>query len=237
MLKPPTNFDVAVHTMEAKMGRGFLKRVAPEREPEQLNKFMSEIYITSDEHYGHEAIIRYLKRPFTGIWEMRDALIERHNKTVPKTGNHLTIHAGDLFWRTMSTKDAADTLHAMNGKHAFLFGNHDEIMEDSPWLCSQFEWVKGENKVGGAHLIRFNNKKLLVSHFAHRVWERSHKGSYHVYGHSHQGLPPMGYSFDIGVEGHDYRPWSLEEIFSRMETFEQHHVIPRERVWDGKSDE
>jgi calcineurin-like phosphoesterase family protein len=69
------------------------------------------------------------------------------------------------------------------------------------------------------------------------VWERSHKGSYHVYGHSHQELPPSGKSFDIGVEGHDYRPWSLEEIWSRMDTLEQGHVIPKDKIWAGKSDE
>ena len=198
---------------------------------------MSEIYITSDEHYGHENIIKYCKRPFVNVREMRDYIIAQHNKKVPRSPNVLTIHAGDMFWNTLTQKEASEILYQLNGKHAFLYGNHDELMEQEPWLRSQFVWVKGENKVGGAHLLNFHNKKLLVSHFAHRVWERSHKGSYHVYGHSHQGLPPLGKSFDIGVEGHDYSPWSLEEIFSRMETLEQHHVIPVEKRWPGKYDE
>ena len=44
----------------------------------------------------------------------------------------------------------------------------------------------------------------------------------------------QGLSFDIGVEGHDYAPWSLEEIESKMSKLEQHHVIKPEDKWEGK---
>lgn len=193
------------------------------------------IFVTSDEHYGHENIIKHCKRPFADVYEMRDYIIAQHNKKVPHSSECLTIHAGDMFWNDLTTKECADILYQLNGRHAFLYGNHDELIENNLWLRLQFLWCKGENKVGGAHILNFQNRKLLISHFAHRVWERSHKGSYHVYGHSHQGLPPLGQSFDIGVEGHDYSPWSLEEIFSRMETLEPHHIIEKEKRWPGKS--
>jgi calcineurin-like phosphoesterase family protein len=194
---------------------------------------MSEIFITSDEHYGHENIIKYCKRPFANVYEMRDYIIAQHNKKVPRSPNVLTIHAGDMFTH-LTRKEATDVLYQLNGKHAFIYGNHDELIESDPWIRDQFMWVKGENKVGGAHLLNFQNKKLLVSHFAQRVWERSHKGSYHVFGHSHQELEPLGQSFDIGVEGHDYSPWSLEEIWAKMETLKPHHVIARDKQWPGK---
>jgi calcineurin-like phosphoesterase family protein len=63
-----------------------------------------------------------------------------------------------------------------------------------------------------------------------RTWEKSHKGSWHVFGHSHQELPPYGKSFDIGVEGHNYAPWSLEEIAAKMETLPDAHAITG-KVW------
>jgi len=188
-------------------------------------------FITSDEHYGHENIIQYCDRPYANAREGIDLMIQRHNSVVPRNKNIVTLHAGDMFWNTLTEKEAQDILYQLNGSHAFLYGNHDELMERSPWLRSQFLFVKGENKVGGAHLLNWQNKKILVSHFAHRVWERSHKGSWHVYGHSHQELPPSGRSFDIGVEGHDYCPWALEEIAQRMETLD-YHVITK--VWSGK---
>jgi len=65
-----------------------------------------------------------------------------------------------------------------------------------------------------------------------RVWPKSHQGHWMVYGHSHQELPPQGLSFDIGVEGHNYAPWSLEEIESKMNKLTQHHVIAKDAVWD-----
>ena len=192
-------------------------------------------FITSDEHYGHEKIIEYLHRPYATVREGIELMIARHNEVVPRNKNIVTLHAGDMFWNTLTQEEAADILYKLNGSHAFLYGNHDELMERSPWLRAAFVFVKGENKIGGAHIVKWQNTKILVSHFAHRVWERSHKGSYHVFGHSHQELPPMGKSFDIGVEGHNYRPWSLEEIDAKMKTLGQHHVITKDSLWNGKS--
>jgi hypothetical protein len=42
-----------------------------------------------------------------------------------------------------------------------------------------------------------------------RVWNRSHHGSWHLYGHSHGRLPepPTLLSMDVGVDTHDFRPW------------------------------
>lgn len=186
---------------------------------------MSNVFITSDEHYGHERIIELANRPFTSVEEMNETIVERHNKVVPDNRNFLTIHVGDMFWHTMTGPEALAILSRLNGRHAFLYGNHDELMAKSDILRMGFEWVRGENKVPSGHLLNFNKHKLTLSHFAQRVWEGSHKGHWHCYGHSHNALPGLGKSFDIGVDGHDFTPWSLEEIEQRMETLQPHHTI------------
>lgn len=193
---------------------------------------MSDTFITSDEHYGHNNIIQFCNRPFANTGEMRETLIERHNKVVPNKKSYLTIHAGDMFWQTMDPVDAAGILLRLHGRHAFLFGNHDELIERTPALQNFFEWVRGENDEASSHTVHFNKHRLVISHFALRVWPKSHKGAWHVFGHSHQELKPLGKSFDIGVEGHNYTPWSLEEIAAKMETLENHHVIPADKVWN-----
>src|ERR1700686_4768566 len=106
---------------------------------------MSDIFITSDEHSGHEKIITYVNRPFTSVEEQTETLIERHNKKVPNKKSYLTIHAGDLFWETMGETEAIQIIRRLNGRHAFLYGNHDDLMERSMNLRSQFEWVRGMN--------------------------------------------------------------------------------------------
>ncbi len=53
-----------------------------------------------------------------------------------------------------------------------------------------------------------------------------------LYGHSHNELPTVGKSIDIGVDGHNFEPWSLEEIEVKMATLPQAHIITN--VWPGK---
>jgi calcineurin-like phosphoesterase family protein len=188
------------------------------------------IFITSDEHYGHERIIQYVNRPFTSVEEQTETMIERHNKAVPDKSSNLTIHAGDMFWNTMRPEKASEILYRLHGKHAFIYGNHDELLERTEWMHPQFEWMVGTNKASGTHIVHWQNHTIVINHFAMRTWEKSHKGSWHVFGHSHQELPPYGKSFDIGVEGHNYAPWSLEEIAAKMETLPDAHAITG-KVW------
>ena len=195
---------------------------------------MSDTFITSDEHYGHNNIIQFCNRPFSSTEEMKEAIIERHNKKVPNKKSYLTIHAGDMFWQTMTVAEALEILIRLHGRHAFLYGNHDELMEESRFLPDAFEWVRGVNKENTSHSVKFNKHLLVISHFAQRVWQNSHKGSWHVYGHSHGEIPELGHSFDIGVDSHNFEPWSLEEIEAKMLKTESHHVIPASKAWKGK---
>jgi calcineurin-like phosphoesterase family protein len=194
---------------------------------------MSDVFITADEHYGHEKIIQYCSRPFTCADEMNEFIIEQHNKTVPDKKSFLTIHVGDLFWHTMTREQAERILGRLNGRHAFIYGNHDELMEKYEHSFREhLDWIKGENKDSGTHRLKFNNNEMTLCHYAMRVWNRSHKGSWMLYGHSHNELPVIGKSFDIGVDGHNFTPWSLEEIEEKMKTLPQHHIITN--VWRGK---
>jgi calcineurin-like phosphoesterase family protein len=208
---------------------GRVSRADSTGESEAMN-----IFVTADEHYGHRNIITFCKRPFQDVNHMREALIERHNWKVPDSPTSLTIHVGDMFWNSMEEKDCYDILHRLHGKHAFIFGNHDEVIERSPWLKEQFAWIVGKNKASGIEILNYEGTKLVLCHYAMRVWERSHKGSWMCFGHSHDELPVVGKSFDIGVDGHDYFPWSLKEIKAKMDTLEQGHVIKPEDVWPGK---
>lgn len=186
---------------------------------------MANIFITSDEHYGHKRIIELANRPFESVEQMNREIIARHNAKVPNNKNVTVIHAGDMFWHTLLPSEAIQILSQLHGSHVFLYGNHDELIEKTAILRSMFVSVTGENKAGGSKILRFNKRSLTINHFAQRVWQSSHNGHWHVYGHSHDALPGLGKSFDIGVDGHDFFPWSLEEIEVKMETLKQHHYV------------
>jgi uncharacterized protein len=55
---------------------------------------------------------------------------------------------------------------------------------------------------------------VVICHYAMRVWNRSHHGAWHRYGHSHGNLPdtPTSLSMDVGVDTHDFRRWRFDEI-------------------------
>jgi calcineurin-like phosphoesterase family protein len=58
----------------------------------------------------------------------------------------------------------------------------------------------------------------IIKYYAMRVGDRSHHGAGHLYGHSYGRLPddPASLSFDVGVDAHEFRPWSFEEVCERM---------------------
>ena len=167
---------------------------------------------TADEHYGHKKIIEFCKRPFANIDEMREALIAAHNAKV-KPGD-LTYHVGDMFWRTLPIREAVDIMSRLNGQHAFIWGNHDELLEDYVGLRERF--VKYGDIL---HLDKTATMpKVVLCHYAMRVWRGSHNGTFHLYGHSHAALPEANtLSFDCGVDGtSDFAPWSEAEIVAKM---------------------
>ena len=172
---------------------------------------MPNTFFTADEHYGHSNIIKFCKRPFSGTDEMRETLIANHNKVVKPRDS--VYHLGDIFWRTLTPEQAVDIRSRLNGDHYFVWGNHDQLMEQSYRLRSLFLGCRDvvNLKIG-------NYPNIFLSHYAHRVWNGSHRGAYHLFGHTHGVLPDDGsLSFDVGVDAQNFTPVSLEEVHAKMQ--------------------
>jgi len=171
------------------------------------------IWFTSDTHYGHANIIRFCERPFATKEEMDEALIERFNECV-KPGDTV-YHLGDFSF----ARDPALVFRRLNGNKHLILGNHDWKRERELRKLS-WGWVKD------VYMLRVGKKtKIWLSHYAHRVWPNGHHGSIHLYGHSHNGLPDVGKSCDVGVDAWDYKPVHLDVILKTMEKREviKHH--------------
>jgi calcineurin-like phosphoesterase family protein len=176
---------------------------------------MPNIFFTSDEHYGHQNIIsKFQFRPFSGVEEMTEELISRHNSVV-KSGD-LVYHLGDMFWRTLPYPKAVEIMDRLNGQHYYIRGNHEELMDKHPFLREKFIWVKDLAVIHPPGPPK--HPGIVLCHYAMRVWTRSHTGRYHLYGHSHGGLPENdSLSFDVGVDCNNYYPVSLEQVNERMQ--------------------
>jgi calcineurin-like phosphoesterase family protein len=184
-------------------------------------------FVTSDEHHGHEGIIRLCNRPFANVREMSDSIIDRHNAKVRQASNPLTIHVGDMFWKTLSTEDVCSIMRRMLGRHAYVAGNHEEVFERGDGLKNFFSMWEQRTQ------FKHNKRFYVLDHYAGRVWNKSHRGSVLLYGHSHGELPELGRSFDIGVDCHNFEPWTMAELEAKAVTLKPHHVIPVDKLVPG----
>jgi len=162
---------------------------------------MSNVFFTADSHFGHFNILRYQNRPYKSAEEMDEGLISNWNSVVSK--NDIVYHLGDFTFG--SVKKYTDRL---NGNINLIIGNHDNLEQCHGHFCS----------IHASMTAKIGSEKIFLSHFAHRVWDRSHYNVPSLYGHSHGHLPAYGKSFDCGVDTHNYFPYSWEEVKAVLDT-------------------
>lgn len=170
------------------------------------------IFFTSDTHFKHKNIITYCNRPFENVKEMDETMISNWNKKVKSKDT--IYHLGDFIFNKRNNTDIVEEyLNKLNGKKILIIGNHDKINTIK---------AKGWDNVYTLHELNIDKYcKITLCHYAMRVWNKSHHGTWHLYGHSHGKLPGQGLSFDVGVDCNNFEPLSLDEISDRMEKIKQ----------------
>ncbi|MFN3852492.1 MAG: metallophosphoesterase [Spirosomataceae bacterium] len=169
---------------------------------------MKTIWFTSDHHFGHKNICKFSNRPFDSVEEMDEELIKRWNERVKP--NDDVYHLGDVG--LCNSARLREILEQLNGNIFLIRGNHDGAAESCK---SRFEWIKDYYKLKIQDTgFEGGEQSIILMHYAMRVWDKSHWGTYQLYGHSHGELPddPNLLSFDVGVDCHNYYPISWEEV-------------------------
>lgn len=173
---------------------------------------MKNLYFTSDHHFGHKNIIKFSNRPFNSVEEMNELMIQRWNEKVGP--NDEVYHLGDVG--LMSQSQLQSILDRLNGKIYLIKGNH----EKAALACHRrFEWIKDYYELVVKDSSTKRGEQLIVlCHYALREWNASHWGTYHLYGHSHGSLEdwPHSRSFDVGVDCHEFYPFSYTEVKAIM---------------------
>lgn len=175
------------------------------------------IWFTSDMHLGHSRILEYSTRPFKNVEEMDETIINNWNSVVDTKDTVYLL--GDVSFHPK--EKTLNILAKLKGTINLIRGNHDKRL--SPEALKRFGFVKDLHtvKVSDADAVGGGGtQNIILCHYALRVWEKSHYGAWSLYGHSHSTLPELqGYkSFDIGVDGHNFFPWSYEEVKAKMAT-------------------
>ena len=173
---------------------------------------MNTTYFTADTHFGHENIIKYTKRPFATANHMDEILIANWNSVVGPDDE--VYHLGDFA--LCNVEPCKRILDRLNGKIYLIRGNHEKTALSMP---DRFEWVKDYHEMYHPDPAGNGKQMIVLMHYAMRVWNASHHGSWQLYGHSHGTLPddPTLLSIDVGVDCHGYAPISFQQIRKIME--------------------
>lgn len=169
------------------------------------------IWFIADTHFGHANIIKYCNRPFKSVWEMDDAMINRWNSVVDS--NDIVFHLGDFA--LCAPGYAKSILEKLNGKIYLAVGSHEKTVLRGK-LYKYFEDIQE------SYYIEVGEQDIFVSHCCHKVWHKSHRGTWHCFAHSHGGLDQYseteGKLLDVGVDTHNFYPVSYENIEVIMES-------------------
>lgn len=157
------------------------------------------IWFTSDHHFGHARIIEMAKRPFSSVEEMDEEMIRRWNAVVSR--GDLVYHLGDFAFA-----EHDPYLNRLNGQKHLILGNHDH--------SNRWKKARGWQTVDELRHIKHEGEAppIVLCHYGLRVWNRSHYGALHFYGHSHGSLPGDHQSCDVGVDCWGFKPVTLDEI-------------------------
>jgi calcineurin-like phosphoesterase family protein len=182
-------------------------------------KFGTNIYFTSDQHFGHENIIRFAERPFKDVVEMEKELIRRWNETVPNSAHVFILGDFSFIGRIEYIKDIVNEL---NGFKHLIFGNHDHqngFTRDS--VISLFDSAQDYLEIQVNDNEMETPQRIILSHYPMLTWNQKLNGSWQLFGHIHSGpntiaaeayLPLNMVQYDVGVDNNDYKPISYEEI-------------------------
>lgn len=214
----------------------------------KVNLEQQNIWFTSDNHYGHGNVIKYSNRPFltyedkaersniflvdgmdkrfkpssASVYKMDEEMIALHNSVVQQ--KDIVRFNGDFAF--YDVPEIERILKRLNGQKHLVLGNHDKnIRKNIRALTGPalFQSIKDYEEVTVIEpqpdvTQPTHRKKIILLHYGMRVWNHSHHGSWHLYGHSHGSLESHGKSTDCGVDATwitgkaEYRPFSYDEV-------------------------
>jgi calcineurin-like phosphoesterase family protein len=178
----------------------------------------NKVWFSSDFHFGHKNIAGPAVsnwnggyRNFESVHEMNKTITQTINKYVAE--DDILYFLGDFCFGGHSTTPAyrhsllCKTIHLCRGNHDVHIDKYKDLFTS----INDVMWSKERN-----------DRPIFMSHYSHRIWPHSHKGTIHLYGHSHNSIPTHGKSMDVGIDVAyamfgEYRPFELGEIINIMD--------------------
>jgi calcineurin-like phosphoesterase family protein len=162
------------------------------------------LFFTADTHFGDHRTLNILRRPFSSVAEMDNALVAAWNEVVG-AGDEIW-HLGDFARRAGAVPDL---LAELNGTKHLLRGNVDQ-----PATADAAGWASVQDYAE----LTVDGTLLVLCHYPFRSWNSQHRGAINLHGHSHGRLKPVARQFDVGVDARGFRPTTLQALLGMSES-------------------
>ena len=176
------------------------------------------VHFVSDLHFWHRRISELTGRPFASLEAMHEGLISAWNGQVALTDDVYVL--GDFSFGT--ARRTLEILGELNGRKFLIRGNHDHFGADLfEWTRDLYTALVHDPEAPAAD--ERGRQRIVLCHFPILIWDRRHRGAWHLHGHSHGTLPEDAGSLraDVGVDatarrGLGYRPLAYFEVKALM---------------------
>ena len=179
------------------------------------------IWIASDWHFNHDREFIYKARGFDSIYDMNEAIIERHNEVVSPLDTVYVL--GDLCLGGGSDeiiKKNKKMISSLKGEIKIILGNHD-----TKTRVAMYYECWNTSVLGYADIIKYNKHHFYMSHFPTITTNLDDserplsQRTLNLYGHTHEknrfyNDNPMMYN--VAMDAHNCYPVSLDNIIEDM---------------------
>jgi calcineurin-like phosphoesterase family protein len=167
------------------------------------------IFFTSDNHFNHQNIIWYSRRPFKTVEEMNQTMIDRWNKVV--TPEDTVYHLGDFGFG--SHNRLRPLREQLNGRMILIKGNHDHRVHR--WLMATDEYY--ESLTIGKRVWLTHIPPIFIPGKKQPPTEAPVDATLCLCGHAHERWPTRvnddGLTIlNVGVDVCKFRPVTPKEL-------------------------
>lgn len=174
---------------------------------------MSEIWITSDTHFGHDKDFIWGARGFENIEQHNQEIIKRWNEIVKK--DDIVYHLGDVMLGDLEA--GMECLKQLNGQIKIVLGNHD-----TKTRIKAYQELDNVEVLGYATMLKYKKYHFYLSHYPTLTGNMDEDKPLkarvlNLYGHIHQTTKFLDgqLNYHVGIDTHGY-PIKLDNIIEEI---------------------
>jgi calcineurin-like phosphoesterase family protein len=170
--------------------------------PVEFSPYDENVWIWSDQHFGHKNIISYSGRPFENVQHMEQSMISSYREVIKD--DDIVLFVGDFGFSKVEVLN--EVLAQLPGHKILIAGNHDFNRKTGKLLGLHFD------EIYPCLVLQGDRKQILLTHYPLLI-NNIPRDATNVHGHVHTNtIEGSTAHINVSVEAIDYKPVKLCEL-------------------------